>query len=495
LNYRPPLATPKPQAQPCIAAVTGPAGEEIYTDQYGRVKVQFKWDRVGKSDEKSSAWIRPTSPWAGANGRGMIFLPRIGDEVLVSFIEGDPDQPVITGSLYNANNLPPYTLPDNKTQSGIKSLSSKGGGGANELRFEDLKGSEQVYLNATKDLVVNAANNATLSVGNTLNFSASGSATLSAGTSLNLQAGTQTTITGPISAGALQATSINVQNLTANTESVINGMNVDQNNLNSGSVSANALTFGNGSGEGIASKRTAGGNQYDLEFYTGFNNRMIILNNGAVGIGEANPAGALHITGPINTPPPSQPSGDNGLVLGTTGISTYKWIQSYGGSLILNPTGNNVGIGNTSPTHLLVVGSAGSPAYCDGTTWQNGSDRGSKEAFASINPGDVLEKVSVLPITEWRYKTETNGTEHLGPMAQDFHAAFGLNGSDDKHISTVDEGGVALAAIQGLNEKVEGRSQEADQRIRKLEVENQQLRQSLAELKATVSRLIQPKSN
>lgn len=114
----------------------------------------------------------------------------------------------------------------------------------------------------------------------------------------------------------------------------------------------------------------------------------------------------------------------------------------------------NVGIGTTTPANLLVVGSSGSPAYCNGTTWVNGSDRNSKEAFSAINPRTVLEKVSALPVTEWKYKVEADGTRHLGPVAQDFHAAFGLNGADDKHIATVDEEGVALAAIQGLNQKL-----------------------------------------
>ncbi len=112
-----------------------------------------------------------------------------------------------------------------------------------------------------------------------------------------------------------------------------------------------------------------------------------------------------------------------------------------------------------------MVGTGG--AYCDGTTWQNGSDRNGKENFAAINPRAVLEKVSALPITEWKYKVEADGTEHLGPMAQDFHAAFGLNGPDDKHIATVDEEGVALAAIQGLNQKLdETRAENADLRAR-----------------------------
>jgi hypothetical protein len=152
--------------------------------------------------------------------------------------------------------------------------------------------------------------------------------------------------------------------------------------------------------------------------------------------------------------------------------------------LALQPAGGKVGIGTTSPGYLLVVGGSGSPAYCDGTTWVNGSDRDSKEAFTAINPRAVLEKVSALPITEWKYKVEADGTEHLGPMAQDFHAAFGLNGSDDKHIATVDEEGVALAAIQGLNQKLE--ETRADNAA--LRADNADLRARLEKLE----RLLQP---
>jgi len=142
----------------------------------------------------------------------------------------------------------------------------------------------------------------------------------------------------------------------------------------------------------------------------------------------------------------------------------------------------NVGIGTTNPFSLLVVGSSASPAYCNGTTWVNGSDRNIKDAFAPINPLTILEKVSALPIAEWKYKVESDGTRHLGPVAQDFHAAFGLNGEDDKHIATVDEGGVALAAIQGLNEKVESRSQKAETSIQELKAENAELKARLEKL-------------
>ena len=163
--YRPPRTTPRPRVGgPQTATVTGPAGEEIHTDKYGRVKVQFHWDRQGKRDQDSSRWVRVSQAWAGAAWGG-IHIPRIGQEVIVDFLEGDPDQPIITGRVYNALAMPPYGLPANATQSGIKSNSSKGGGGSNELRFEDKKGAEQVWLHAQKNEDIVVENDKTEKVG------------------------------------------------------------------------------------------------------------------------------------------------------------------------------------------------------------------------------------------------------------------------------------------------------------------------------------------
>ena len=156
LPFRPVRRTPKPVVQGTqTAVVVGPPGEEIFPDKYGRVKVQFHWDREHKNDLDSSCWIRVGTFWAGKQW-GMIHIPRIGQEVIVDFLEGDPDQPIIVGSVYNAEQMPPYTLPANKTQSGIKSRSSLGGGppNFNEFRFEDKKGSEEVYLHAEKDWTI-----------------------------------------------------------------------------------------------------------------------------------------------------------------------------------------------------------------------------------------------------------------------------------------------------------------------------------------------------
>ncbi len=160
VTYRPARVTPKPFVQgPQPALVVGKSGEEIWVDKYGRVIVQFYWDRLGKKNENSSCWIRTSQPWAGGNW-GAMWIPRVGQEVLVSFLEGDPDRPVITGRVYNADQMPPYTLPDYQTRSTFMSRSSKGGGASdyNELRFEDLKGKEQIFINAQKDMDLRVEN-------------------------------------------------------------------------------------------------------------------------------------------------------------------------------------------------------------------------------------------------------------------------------------------------------------------------------------------------
>ncbi|WP_354684941.1 type VI secretion system tip protein TssI/VgrG [Cupriavidus necator] len=141
------------------AIVVGPKGEEIYTDEYGRVRVQFHWDREGGYNEKSSAWVRVASTWAGSNF-GFVAIPRIGQEVLVQWLDGNPDRPLITGRVYNQDNMPPWELPANKTQTGILSRSTEGAyGNANALRFEDKKGAEEVWLHAEKDQRIEVENN------------------------------------------------------------------------------------------------------------------------------------------------------------------------------------------------------------------------------------------------------------------------------------------------------------------------------------------------
>jgi type VI secretion system secreted protein VgrG len=164
--FRPLRLTPKPCVQGCqTAVVVGPAGEEIYTDKYGRVKVQFHWDREGKNNENSSCWIRVSHPWAG-KGWGAVSIPRIGQEVIVDFLEGDPDQPIIVGRVYHAESMPPYPLPAGGVVSGLKSNSTKGGGGYNEISMNDTKGKEMVTVHAQYDMSTTVEHDDTQTVHN-----------------------------------------------------------------------------------------------------------------------------------------------------------------------------------------------------------------------------------------------------------------------------------------------------------------------------------------
>src|SRR5690606_28714340 len=165
--FRPKRLARKPVIQGLqTAIVTGPPGEEIYTDEFGRVKVQFHWDREGKKNEQSSCWIRVSSISAG-KGWGHVSLPRIGQEVIVDFLEGDPDKPIVVGRVFNAEQTVPYPLPAEKTKSTIKTRSSTGGGPANfnEIRFEDKKGEEELYIHAEKDEVIVVENDRSEYVG------------------------------------------------------------------------------------------------------------------------------------------------------------------------------------------------------------------------------------------------------------------------------------------------------------------------------------------
>lgn len=167
-NYRSPRTTPKPViAGPQTAIVVGASGNEIETDKHGRIKIQFYWDRLGKGDQTSSCWVRVAQPWAG-KGFGMFSLPRVGHEVVVQFIDGDPDRPLVTGSVYNNDNMVAWKMPDHSTLTGLKTQSSKGGSKdtANELRFEDKKDSEYIWFHAQKDFFRTIVHDAFDYVGN-----------------------------------------------------------------------------------------------------------------------------------------------------------------------------------------------------------------------------------------------------------------------------------------------------------------------------------------
>ena len=194
--YRPALRTKKPEAEGVQSAlVVGPSGPEIHTDEFGRVRVQFPWDRKGKKDDSSSCWVRVSQGWAGA-GFGVIATPRIGQEVLVGFLAGDPDQPIIVGRVFNNTNPVPYKLPDHKTRSTWKSDSSLGSGGFNEIMFEDLKGSELVYVQAEKNLRKLVKNDETITIGNNRKKLVKGNETeTTAGNRTEVTGGNRTEIT------------------------------------------------------------------------------------------------------------------------------------------------------------------------------------------------------------------------------------------------------------------------------------------------------------
>jgi type VI secretion system secreted protein VgrG len=179
--FRPRRTARKPRIEgPQTAIVVGAPGDEICTDELGRVKVQFDWDRKGERDQKSGCWVRVAQLWAGKQW-GAMHIPRVGQEVIVEFLDGDPDRPIITGRVYNKDNMPPYDLPKNKTQSGVKSRSSKGGTGQNfnEIRFEDLKGKEELHIQAELDMSTNVKRNQTLYVGGDQNVTIHGNQSVS----------------------------------------------------------------------------------------------------------------------------------------------------------------------------------------------------------------------------------------------------------------------------------------------------------------------------
>jgi len=229
--FRAARTTRKPVVEgPQTAIVVGPAGEEIFTDEFGRVKVKFHWDRLSKSDENSSCWVRVSQLWAGTHFGG-IHIPRIGQEVIVDFLEGNPDRPIITGRVYNFDNQVPYALPANQTQSGIKSQSSKGGATSNfnELRFEDKLGSEHVFMQAEKDLIALVKNEEQRDVGASRTTSIGTDETLSVGNNRTASIGAEDSETvgasQAVTIGANQTILVTVaRTVTSATEDIITGV-------------------------------------------------------------------------------------------------------------------------------------------------------------------------------------------------------------------------------------------------------------------------------
>jgi len=211
-QYRPRRTTPKPVVHGAqTAIVVGPSGEEIHTNEHGQVKVQFHWDREGQKNDESSCWIRVSQLWAGANW-GAMFIPRVDQEVIVDFLEGDPDRPIITGRVYHNINKPPYPLPDEKTKSTIKSESTLGGGGFNELRFEDKKGDEEVFLHAEKHNLIEVKGDEDHTIGgsHTITIDKDDSKTVKGKQELQVMGQQDVTIMGAVTINCMQGVTLTV---------------------------------------------------------------------------------------------------------------------------------------------------------------------------------------------------------------------------------------------------------------------------------------------
>jgi trimeric autotransporter adhesin len=430
--------------------------------------------------------------------------------VLNNVINGDGE--TIGGGNNNATSNYNSTISGGAYNAAYGYVSSVGGGSGNQAN------SDYSTVGGGLD---NVASNINATVGGGYLNTASGAYATAVGGFKNVASGVSSTVMGiENTASGVYSTALGYQNTTSGMAAIVMG----EYSTASGEASA-AIGYQNTTSGAAAIALGAyaqatqdntfvwGDGSSATPFVTSGANQFIIRAFGGVGIGTANPQASLHVYSDNNpTVVRIQSTGQPGFgrieFVSNPQTDANQWrpayIQSldeggftgglgfyvngtgaankFGSNEVMRIVNGNVGIGNTAPGNLLVVGGSGSPAYCNGTTWVNGSDRNSKEAFAAINPRTVLEKVSALPITEWKYKAEAGGTENLGPMAQDFHAAFGLNGADDKHIATVDEEGVALAAIQGLNQKLE-------KELNRQDAENADLKQRLAKLEKIVLNL------
>jgi type VI secretion system secreted protein VgrG len=541
-QFRPAFKAPRPVAQPCPAIVTGPAGEEIHVDKYGRVKVQFYWDRLGHMDDKSSAWVRVASPWAGF-GHGMLFLPRVDDEVLVGFVGGNPDEPVVTGSFFNAMNMPIEELPNNKTRSTIKTRSSKGGAGANELMFEDAAGSELLAMTAQKDLTLSAGNDSDISTGHDMSVSATHDLTISSGHNLSVTAAQGVGINiasdpafalkvnGAIAATSFQGSGSGLTGLQPanlpfnvaylNSNQVFSGqigftgplamnstvqnyadMFMNDQDIHSRNDAYHGLGW-YGDVKPFAGVAVNGPVLYGFSGgglgYKNFNATNLVLNwnsSGSVGINNTNPVatldvhdssgygGTIHVGANVTGGDPKLIRfGDGDYVhLGENGADDTMELKAAIFSFTHQDGSGYVGIGTNNPHAALhVVGNI----LATGTITPN-SDRNAKTDFAAVDPAAVLDCVAKLPIQQWRFKAEPEGIKHVGPMAQDFRAAFSL-GENPTAIATVDADGVALAAIQGLNRKLDDR----DAQIQALKRQNDSLEQRLKNLELLIPSIVE----
>ena len=333
--YRPPLKTGKPRIDGVqTAVVVGPPGDEIYTDKYGRIKLQFHWDRYGEKNESSSCWVRVATLWAG-NKWGTLNIPRIGQEVVVTFVNGDPDQPLVIGSVYNSTHMPPVALPAGKNYAGMKSKTVKGDvGGSNEFSLDDTGDSQQVKLHAKKDYNTTVGNNLSSStVGNaTYNVDGDNSSTVGGNSSLSVQGNESASVQGnqdsTVQGNRTFTTSGNkTENTSGNAESTI-GANESRNVASNQDVSI-------GSNQSI----NVGANQ---TCNIGANQQTIVSGNQAVSITGNQEISALAQNVSISTTATT-----SALSIAMNGQSQIA-LAVGGTSITIDPTGITLSMGASS---------------------------------------------------------------------------------------------------------------------------------------------------
>ena len=300
-TFRPPLVTRRPLAYgPQTATVVGPGGQEIWTDSFGRIKVQFHWDREGQLDENSSCWVRVSQAWAGGRW-GAQFVPRIGDEVVLEFLDGDPDRPIVTGSVYNGANTPPFPLPQSQTQSGIRTRSTPGGTEANcnEIRFEDALGNEELFVQAerTQTTVVKASQFVTVGANRTLTVTGADSTSVGLVRTLQVLGANNVTVGAESTETVIGASQLTVGQ--TRTETITGGLTttVKQDSLTTISGAKNESVGGNLSLTVSGRVETTNEAETNLTFKDDYTERHKGHRTVIVGTGKAHRSATVHVEG------------------------------------------------------------------------------------------------------------------------------------------------------------------------------------------------------
>ena len=335
VTYRPPLKTAKPRIDGVqTALVVGKPGDEIYTDKYGRIKLQFYWDRYGQKNESSSCWVRVATAWAGPKW-GTLNIPRVGQEVVVTFVNGDPDQPLVIGSVYNSKNMPPVTLPEGKHYSGMRSRSAKGGAESfSEFSVDDSEGGEQIKVHAKKDYNATVGNNLTSSV--------------TADASYNVDGNSSSTVKGNNTASVIGNSTSSVQgnhdySVQGNRSGTVAG------NLTENTSGKADVVIGSHESRNVGANQdvTIGANQVAIiganqTVNVGANQETIISGNHSVGVTGSQEISALSRNVVISTD--STTSALNVSINGTASIS----LSVAGSNITINPAGITLSMGASS---------------------------------------------------------------------------------------------------------------------------------------------------